>query len=103
MQKLLQAVGASIRIFELMDRESEVKDGDQVLEQFGRGIYMWCLAEYDPSEGVLVSAFSLAGITFHNVCFSYPSRPDEPVLRVSIDIMHFTSPPGVQTNFYAGY
>ena len=30
-------MGASIRIFELMDRESEVKDGDKVLEQFGRG------------------------------------------------------------------
>ena len=36
---MLQAVGASIRIFELMDRDSEVKDGDQVPEVFGRGAY----------------------------------------------------------------
>ena len=30
-------MGASIRIFELVDRESEVRDGDQVLEEFDRG------------------------------------------------------------------
>ena len=33
-----QAVGASVRIFELMDRQSEVKDGDQIHEPFGRGV-----------------------------------------------------------------
>ena len=34
---LVQAVGASIRIFELMDRQSAVEDGDQIPEQFHRG------------------------------------------------------------------
>jgi ABC-type multidrug transport system fused ATPase/permease subunit len=55
--EFMQALGASIRIFELMDRESEVKDGDQTPEQFDRGI------------------------SFEDVSFSYPSRPDEPVLK----------------------
>ena len=34
---VVQAVGASIRIFELMDRQSEVKDGHDVPGHFHRG------------------------------------------------------------------
>ena len=26
----------------------------------------------------------IAGISFEEVCFNYPSRPDEPVLKVSL-------------------
>ena len=83
-------MGASIRIFELMDRESEVKDGDQILEQFGRGtcthvVGLCWLRRILQKVQVLHS--SIAGITFHNVCFNYPSRPDEPVLKVSIEDM----------------
>jgi ABC-type multidrug transport system fused ATPase/permease subunit len=55
--EFMQAVGASIRIFELMDRESEVKDGHQIPGHFHRGI------------------------AFQEVSFSYPSRPEEPVLK----------------------
>lgn len=45
---------------------------------------------------------SIAGITFHNVCFSYPSRPDEPVLKVSMEdilVMYLSVP----TILCAGY
>ena len=47
--RILQAVGASIRIFELMDRESGVKDGDLIPENFDKGnfcVYIhssWCV------------------------------------------------------------
>ena len=33
----LQAVGASVRIFELLDRVSEIKDGSLVFEPFKGG------------------------------------------------------------------
>ena len=35
--QLLQAVGASVRIFELLDRVSEIRDGTLVFEPFKGG------------------------------------------------------------------
>ena len=56
----MKAVGASVRIFELMDREPEVKNegGARLLDFNGE-------------------------IEFDNVDFTYPSRPDNQVLKVS--------------------
>ena len=34
----LQAVGASVRIFELLDRVSEIKDGTLIFEPFKGGV-----------------------------------------------------------------
>ncbi|XP_019857036.1 PREDICTED: ABC transporter B family member 25-like isoform X2 [Amphimedon queenslandica] len=55
--EFMQAVGASIRIFELMDRIPLIQDGALVRPSF---------------EGEIL---------FKNVYFTYPSRPDEPVLK----------------------
>lgn len=60
----LQAVGASVRVFELLDRQSSVCDGNLQLN-------------------------SLKGeIKFDSVMFSYPSRPDTVVLKVCICIIY---------------
>lgn len=54
----MKAVGASGRVFELLEREPQVnyKGGQKADETFG-------------------------SIELHDVCFSYPSRTDHPVLR----------------------
>lgn len=54
----MKAVGASGRVFELLEREPKVnhKGGQKADEAFG-------------------------SIELHDVCFSYPSRLDHPVLR----------------------
>lgn len=55
-----QAVGASLRIFDLLDRIPQIRDGSQQLD-------------------------SLKGeIRFNNVVFRYPSRPESEVLKVSL-------------------
>jgi len=60
MHLLLQSVGASVRVFELLDRQSAVNHGNLRLN-------------------------SLKGeVKFDNVTFSYPSRPDTIVLKVHI-------------------
>ena len=57
---LCQAVGASLRIFDLLDRIPQIKDGSQQLD-------------------------NLKGeICFKNVVFRYPSRPEAEVLKVSL-------------------
>jgi hypothetical protein len=40
----VQAVGASIRIFELLDRSSEVADGGQVLQALKGGKPAWYIS-----------------------------------------------------------
>ena len=52
-----KAIGASERVFELLERESELEDGAQEIEQ------------------------PLGNIEFHNVDFVYPTRPDATVLQ----------------------
>ena len=61
-----------------MDRESEVKDGDQVLQQFEKGVHTL------PYTYSCIHVLIIAGISFENVYFSYPSRPEESVLKVSV-------------------
>ena len=59
---LFQAVGASLRIFDLLDRIPQIKDGSQQLD-------------------------NLKGeICFNNVFFRYPSRPETQVLKVSLGL-----------------
>lgn len=59
----MQAVGASRKVFELIDRRPEVKnDGRIALD--GRNAKL---------EG---------RIEFRNVKFSYPTRPDIPIMQV---------------------
>ena len=55
----MKAVGASVRIFELMDREPTVKN-----------------------EGGLELIGFNGELEFNDVCFTYPSRPDNQVLKV---------------------
>ena len=57
-----------------MDRESEVKDGHQIPGHFHRGLDCYVIQH---------SALSV-GIAFQDVSFSYPSRSEEPVLKVSL-------------------
>lgn len=53
-------MGASLRIFDLLDRIPQIKDGSQQLD-------------------------NLKGeICFKNVVFRYPSRPEAEVLKVSL-------------------
>ena len=59
---ILQAVGASVRVFELLDRQSSVYDGNLQLDSFK------------------------GEIKFDNVSFSYPSRPDTVVLKVLFNL-----------------
>lgn len=56
---LQQALGASIRLFELLDREPKVRDEGQVRE-----------------------AQLKAEVQFNDVYFKYPSRPENEVLKV---------------------
>ena len=59
---IVQALGASTRVFELLDRESGIRlDGTKTP------------AAEDPAAGVEVA--------FRDVHFAYPSAPDRPVLR----------------------
>ena len=60
-----------------MDRESEVKDGHQIPGHFHRGLD--CYVMNDKIHALQCSV----GIAFQEVSFSYPSRPEEPVLKVS--------------------
>ena len=66
LSSLCQAVGASLRIFDLLDRIPRIKDGSEQLN-------------------------SLKGeICFSNVIFRYPSRPDTEVLKVSLGMRRGT-------------
>ena len=58
---LMQAVGASEKVFEFIDRKPEIKhDSGKYIPQSFEG-----------------------RIEFKNVNFTYPSRPDAPVLKVT--------------------
>ena len=59
----MQAVGASEKVFEFLDRKSLIRN-----------------------EGKLKPNAFLGAVQFKNVTFSYPSRTDAPVLKVS-DLM----------------
>ncbi|KAK3589119.1 hypothetical protein CHS0354_017085 [Potamilus streckersoni] len=62
---LMQALGASEKVFEYMDRQPKVSNSGAVVLPSLRG-----------------------HIEFKNVCFSYPSRPDAPILKnVSFQVM----------------
>lgn len=62
----MQALGASEKVFELIEREPEIDLNS---------------ADFQPDE--------LAGhIEFDKVSFSYPSRPDQAVLKVCVLICH---------------
>ena len=67
----MQAVGASNKVFEFIDRKPEIR--------------------YD--IGKLAPAQLEGRLEFKNVSFSYPSRPDTEVLKVRIDI---DRPSGIQ-------
>ena len=56
---LMQAAGASEKVFEYIDREPEIKN-----------------------DGTLAPKGLKGQIEFKNVSFHYPSRPDTPVLKV---------------------
>lgn len=64
-------MGASIRIFELMDRIPEVQNGTMISNSFIGGRNIFCNYYCFVTE-----------IKFKNVKFSYPSRPNEVVLQV---------------------
>lgn len=55
----MQAVGASEKVFEYIDRKPSITH-----------------------HGVIKSDHIKGYIEFKDVCFSYPSRPDVPVLKV---------------------
>ena len=77
---IVQALGASTRVFELLDRESEIKlDGTEtpgaVAKTKGFG---------DDEKSAIVYGVS---VTFTDVHFAYPSAPDRAVLRgLSLDV-----------------
>ena len=64
---MMQAVGASNKVFEFIDRKPEIR--------------------YD--IGKLAPAQLEGRLEFKNVSFSYPSRPDTEVLKVGIDTTIF--------------
>lgn len=60
----MQAVGASRKVFEFIDRKPQVVNRGKT--------------KFDGSK-------KLEGkIEFKNVCFSYPTKPDCPVMQVSL-------------------
>ena len=56
----MQALGAAAKVFELIDRKPVISTDDGTEQP-------------DEVKG---------HISFKNVCFSYPMRPDQPVLQV---------------------
>jgi len=60
---LQSAAGATVRLFDILDREPEIKDPEH------------------PVELPAVGASSGGAFAFNNVSFSYPSRKDTPVLK----------------------
>ena len=63
---LMQAAGASEKVFEYIDREPEIKN-----------------------DGTLAPKGLKGQIEFKNVSFHYPSRPDTPVLKVCNECLRF--------------
>ncbi len=64
--QLQQAAGAAERIMELLNIKSDIKDGIQLVEK----------TFYNPSDQP-----ELPIIRFQNVYFSYPTRPNYPILK----------------------
>lgn len=61
---LMQAVGASRKVFELIDREPTIHNNGQF--------------KFNGNNGKLQGK-----IEFRNIKFSYPTRPDIPIMQVS--------------------
>jgi ATP-binding cassette subfamily B (MDR/TAP) protein 10 len=72
---IVQALGASTRVFELLDRESKIKlDG---VEKPG---LMLPTTKGNDDANATKSLYGVS-VTFTDVHFAYPSAPDRPVLR----------------------